>query len=74
MKASRLPVRSDFPADAQFVIKEFDVPLVHEAGIGWFNWYNGTAQAYDPAWLRADNNWPAESFGEWVALIKVTVR
>lgn len=69
MKPLRLPVRSDFPDGARFVIKEFDVPLVHEPGVGWFNWCTGKAQAYDAASLRVDNNWPAESFAEWVALI-----
>lgn len=66
---SQLPKRSDFPSDAEFVIKEFDVPLVRVPGDGWFNWFGGTPRPYDPSSLRVDNNWPAESFEEWVGIV-----
>ena len=66
---SRLPKRSDFPPGAEFVIKEFDVPLVEIPGKGWFNWFGGKPQPYDVKYLRVDNNWPATSFEEWVAIV-----
>lgn len=66
---SPLPKRSDFPSGAEFVIKEFDVPLVWIPGDGWFNWFGGTPQPYDPKSLRIDNNWLAKSFEEWVEVI-----
>ncbi len=66
---SQLPKRSDFPAVAEFVIKEFDVPLVQIPGQGWFNWFGGTPRPYDATSLRVDNNWPAASFEEWVRLV-----
>jgi hypothetical protein len=46
---SQLPKRSDFPSEAEFVIKEFDVPLVHVPGEGWFNWFGGTPHRITPA-------------------------
>lgn len=71
---SRLPKRSDFPSDAEFVIKEFDVPLVRVPADGWFNWFGGTPQPYDASSLRVDNNWPAESFEEWVGIVAASLR
>ncbi|MBB3226819.1 hypothetical protein FHW69_001420 [Luteibacter sp. Sphag1AF] len=64
-----LPVTTDFPPGAQFIIKEFDVPLVHIPGEGYFNWFGGNPRTYDPTNLKVDNHWPATSFEEWVALI-----
>jgi hypothetical protein len=66
---SQLPKRSDFPSGAEFVIKEFNVPLVWMPGDGWFNWFGGTPQPYDASSLRVDNNWPAKSFAEWLEVI-----
>lgn len=66
----QLPKSSDFPRGTEFVIKEFDVPLVQIPGQGWFNWFGGTPRSYDPSSLRVDNNWPAESFEEWVRVVK----
>ena len=68
----RLPKRSDFPSEAEFVIKEFDVPLVRVRE-GWFNWFGGTPRPYDASSLRVDNCWPAESFEEWVGVIEASV-
>jgi len=66
----QLPKRSDFPSGAEFVIKEFDVPLVWiPGGHGWFNWFGGEPRPYDPKSLRVDNNWRAKSFEEWVEVI-----
>ncbi|HEV7778654.1 MAG TPA: hypothetical protein VGO76_17410 [Luteibacter sp.] len=69
MKNSKPPRPTDFPPGSTFVIKEFDVPIVHIPGQGWFNWFGGTSKPYDPKWLKVDNNWPAESFEAWAALV-----
>ena len=66
---SQLPRQSDFPPGTEFVSKEFDVPLVQIPASGWFNWFGGTPKPYDPRSLRVDNNWPATSFEEWVAVV-----
>jgi hypothetical protein len=69
-KDSLLPRASDFPRGTEFVIKEFDVPLVWVPGKGWFNWFGGTPRPYDESSLRVDNNWPAESFEEWLEIVR----
>ncbi len=66
----QLPKSSDFAPGTEFVIKEFDVPLVRVPGRGWFNWFGGTPRPYDASLLRVDNNWPAESFEEWVRVVE----
>jgi len=71
-EAPRIPQQSEFPPGTEFVVKGFDVPLAHLPNYGqfsWINWYGGTPKQYDPKWLTVDNNWPAESFEAWVALI-----
>lgn len=70
---SKLPKRSDFPREAEFVIKEFDVPLVRLPDGSWFNWFGGTAQPYNASSLRVDNNWPAASFEEWVGIVAASM-
>ena len=70
---SQLPKRSDFPSAAEFVIKEFDVPLVRFPGGEWFNWFGGMGQPYDASSLRVDNNWPATSFEEWVGIVAASM-
>lgn len=65
-----LPKASDFPPGTVFIIREFDVPLVQIPGQGWFNWFGGKPRPYDVTALRVDNNWPADSFDEWLRLIK----
>ena len=62
-----------FPPGAEFVIKEFDVPLVRIPGEGWFNWFGGTPRPYDASSLRVDNNWPAKSFEEWVGIVAASM-
>ncbi|TCV96390.1 hypothetical protein EC912_102741 [Luteibacter rhizovicinus] len=69
MKKPTLPVQNDFPPGSSFAIKEFDVPLVHIPGKGWFNWFGGTPRPYDATWLKVDNHWAADSFEAWVAII-----
>ena len=66
---SQLPKRADFPSGAEFVIKEFSVPLVQVPGEGWFNWFGGVPRPYDASSLRVDNCWAAQSFEEWVGVI-----
>ena len=70
MKKRRLPSASDFPPGTRFVIKEFDVPLVCVPGEGWLNWFGGSPRPYDINMLRVDNNWPADSFEEWVGVVE----
>lgn len=70
---SQLPKRSDFSSAAEFVIKEFDVPLVRFPESGWFNWFGGTPQPYNASSLRVDNNWPAASFEEWVEIVAASM-
>jgi hypothetical protein len=69
----QLPKRSDFPPATEFVIKEFDVPLARVPAGGWFNWFGGAPQPYDPSFLRVDNNWPATSFEEWVGIVAASI-
>ena len=71
---SQLPKISDFPPGTKFVIKEFDVPLVWVPWQGWFNWFGGTPRRYDESFLRVDNNWPAESFEEWVGIVEASLK
>jgi hypothetical protein len=70
----RLPKSSDFPPGTEFVIKEFDVPLVQIPGQGWFNWFGGTPRPYNPSSLRVDNNWRADSFEEWVGVVRESLK
>lgn len=69
----RLPGAADFPPGREFVIKEFDVPLVKIPGRGWFNWFGGIEREYDETALRVDNNWPAGSFEEWLRVVKASL-
>jgi hypothetical protein len=71
---SQLPESSGFPYGTEFVIKEFDVPLVRIPGQGWFNWFGGAPRPYDASSLRVDNNWPAESFEEWLGVVEASMR
>lgn len=65
----RLPRESDFPDGTEFIIKEFDVPLVHTPSNEWFNWYGGSPSRYDVRQLKPGNNWLAESFEEWLQVV-----
>ena len=66
---SKLPKRSELPPGAEFVIKEFDVPLVWIPDAGWFNWFGGEPKPYNASSLRVDNNWPETTFEEWVEIV-----
>jgi len=68
-KGAKVPTRADFSEGCMFYIKEFDVPLVHGVNGGWVTWYGGRQRDYDPASLKVDNNWLAESFEEWAAVV-----
>lgn len=71
----KLPQAADFPPGTRFVIKEIDVPLVCVPDGGWFNWYGGPPpRPYDDSRLRVDNNWSAESFGEWLGVVEASLR
>lgn len=36
----------------------------------WFNWFGGYPSPYDPKFLRVDNNQDADSFGQWLEVLK----
>jgi hypothetical protein len=74
MNDPQLPTAADFPAGTEFVIKEFDVPLAHVPGRGWLNWFGGVPRPYDPAALKPGNNWPAGSFGQWIEIVKDSLK
>ena len=75
MRASRrLPSAADFPPGTEFVIKEFDVPLVRVPNEGWFNWFGGVPRPYDVKNLKVDNNWPADSFEQWLELVEDSLK
>jgi hypothetical protein len=66
----KLPKKEDFSENDKFYIKEFDVPLVQVSDGKWFNWFGGTPREYDVTCLKLGNNWAAESFEEWVGILK----
>jgi len=70
----RLPKASDFPPGTEFVINEFDVPLVSVPGKGWFNWFGGVPRAYDPSFLKQGNSWDADSFEEWIRIVEASLK
>ena len=44
-------------------------------GQGWFSWWGGVPRPYDPRGrLKSGNNWTADSFEEWAALIAATIK
>ena len=71
---SRLPRASDFPPGTNFVISEFDVPLVCVPDQGWFNWYGGAPHRYDGTPGYGLTEWPAESFEEWVEVVAASLK
>ena len=68
-----LPKESDFPDGTTFVIKESDVPLAWVPSKGWVNWFGGLPRPYDPSFLKVDNNRPADSFEEWLQIVKESI-
>jgi hypothetical protein len=69
----RLPKLSDFPEGTEFIIKEFDVPLVNIPGKGWFNWWGGKPRQYDVTMLKPGNNWEADSFEHWLKIVEESI-
>lgn len=73
----RVPTLSEFPAGTEFMVKEFDVPLARLPGddnCAWVNWYGGKPRPFDVQRLKVGNNWPADSFESWAALVKVSLK
>jgi hypothetical protein len=65
-----LPKLSDFPKGTEFIIKEWDVPLVSIPGKGYFIWYGGKPREYDVTGLKPGNNWKADSFEHWLKIVE----
>jgi hypothetical protein len=68
-----LPNEIDFPAGSKFYIKEFDVPLVrvpNGAYCKWYNWFGGKPKEYPLEGLKPGNNWEAESYEEWLNIVR----
>jgi len=70
----KLPKESNFPKGTTFIIKEWDVPLIYIPQQGYFNWYGGKATPYDDKWLKIDNNVNADSFEEWLNVLKNSIK
>ena len=70
----KLPIESDFSRSTEFYIYDWDIPLTKETnndgiGVQYFNWLDGTKKPFPIESLKIDNNWPAESFNQWVSNI-----
>lgn len=70
MSANQLPGPGDFPVGAEFVVKEADVPLVQMPDGTWFTWFGGSPRPYDLRFLKADNNQNADSFEQWLEVVR----
>jgi hypothetical protein len=73
---TRVPKKSEFPPGTRFVILEFNVPLAQiprGERAEWVNWFGGAPRPYDVTWLKVDNNWAADSFEEWTALVEASI-
>ena len=72
----RLPVAADFPPGTRFVIYEFDSPYASVPGQGWFSWWGGVPRPSDMPHrqFKSGNNWNADSFEQWLAIIKETMK
>lgn len=64
--------KHNFPEGTQFYIKEFDIPLTRYPDGSWTNWFNGHERPYDITYLKPGNNWQAESFEEWLAVVEAS--
>jgi hypothetical protein len=74
-KRNKLPKEKDFPSGTEFYIFEWDVPLSKEPNtdgksVSYFNWYGGKKRPYPMESLKIDNNWPADSYEQWLKLIE----
>jgi hypothetical protein len=73
MNKIHIPDFSEFPVGTRFVIYEFDVPLAQvpqEEKSVWINWFGGKPKPYDAGSLTVSNNWTAESFEEWIGIVR----
>lgn len=67
------PQPPQFPEGTSLFIKDFDVPLAHVPGEGWFNWFGGRSRVYDVIVLKPGNHWPAESLDEWLDVVRASL-
>ncbi len=73
-----LPKQSDFPKGTEFYIYEWDVPISKEPNedgktVSYYNWLGGSKRTFPIESLKIDNNWPADSFEEWINLIRESI-
>lgn len=73
-----LPKETDFPVGTEFYILDWDIPLSKQPDgngkiVSYFNWYGGKSHPFPVEDLKIDNNWPAESFEEWLNLIRTSL-
>jgi len=78
-KGSALPKEADFPSGTEFYIFEWDVPLSKEPDntgkkVSYFNWYGCKKRPYPIERLKIDNNWPADSFEQWLQIIRQSLK
>ena len=72
----RIPNETDFPEGTEFIIHEFDTPLAwmpQDGRLVWINWFGGFPQPFNSKWLKVDNNWRADSFEEWAAVVAQSI-
>lgn len=56
------------------MIDNLGVPMVFVPDIGWFNWFGGVPQKFDPSGLKQGENRAARSFDEWVAIVEASFK
>ncbi len=79
LKRTELPKETDFPVGTKFYLFEWDVPLSKEPNkdgktVSYFNWYGGNKKPYPIERLKIDNNWPADSFEQWLHIIEESMQ
>ena len=77
-KRAKLPNVTDFPSGTKFYIFEWDIPLSKEPNgdgktVSYFNWYGAKKRPYPVEKLTLDNNWPADSYEQWVKIVEKSI-
>lgn len=72
-----VPAESDFVQGTEFLVFEFRCPLSKSPtgdSVSYVAWYGGLPSRLDPKYLKVDNNWPADSFESWAALVESSIK